>query len=66
MEREGRVAPIDDPAVKQRFIDVLQKMYTPKQAAIIREQFLDFVMFSSPNFSNAAKQDLLSYGTKKS
>lgn len=32
VEREGRVSPIDDPEVKQGFIDAIEKMYIPKQA----------------------------------
>ena len=31
VEREGRVAPIDDPKVKQGFIDAIEKMYTLDQ-----------------------------------
>ena len=59
VEREGRVAPIDDPEVKQGFIKAIQKMFTPKQATIIREHFLDFAMFNDNTFSIAAKEDLL-------
>ena len=59
VEREGRVPPIDDPEVKQGFIDAIEKIYTQEQATIIREQFLDFALISGPTFSNAAKADLL-------
>jgi len=34
VEREGRVAPIDDPEVKLGFIDAIQKMYTEEKATI--------------------------------
>jgi len=59
VEREGRISPIDDPEVKQGFIEAIEKMYTPEQATIFREQFLDFALLSSPVFSRAAKEDLL-------
>jgi len=36
VEREGRVAPIDDPEVKLGFIDAIQKMYTEKQEDVYR------------------------------
>lgn len=56
---EGRVAPIDDLEVKQWFIDAIENMYTLQQETIIWEQFINFAMFSSPNFSKATKQYLL-------
>jgi hypothetical protein len=45
--------------VKQGFIEAIQKMFTPEQATIIREHFLDFAMFNDNTFSIAAKEDLL-------
>jgi hypothetical protein len=59
VEREGRVAPIDDPKVKQGFIEAIQKMYTQEKTTIVREQFINFAMFNENNFSNATKVDLL-------
>ena len=59
VEREGRVAPIDNPEVKQGFIDAIEKIYTQEQATIIREQFLDFALISGLTFSKDAKADLL-------
>ena len=46
VEREGRIPPIDDPEVKHGFIAAIEKMYTSEQATIVREQFLDFALFS--------------------
>ena len=59
VEREGRVAPIDDHEVKQGFIEAIQKMFTHEQATIIREHFLDFALFNDNIFSIVAKADLL-------
>jgi hypothetical protein len=56
---EGRVAPIDNPEVKQGFVEVVQKMFTHEKATIIREHFLDFAMFNDNIFSIVAKADLL-------
>lgn len=59
MWREGKVALIDDPWVKQRFIDAMQKMYTQEKATIIQEQILEFALLTSPTFSKVEKEDLL-------
>lgn len=59
VEGEGRVSPMDDPEVKQGFIDAIEKMYAPEKAIIFQEQFLDFTLLSSPTFSRASKKDLL-------
>ncbi len=59
VEREGRVPPIDDPEVKQGFMDAIEKMYTPELASILREQFVDFALLSSPTFSKSARTDLM-------
>ena len=65
MERPNRILPIDDEEVKQGFLDAINKMYSPDEASILREQFIDFGTLSPPTFTLDAKRDIKNYAQKK-
>lgn len=64
MERPNRVLPIDDEEVRQGFLDAIRKMYTPDEAGVIREQFIDFGTKSPTRFSQDAKTDIDIYAQR--
>ena len=64
MERPNRVLPIDDEEVKQSFFDAISKIYTPSEANVMREQFIDFGTLNPSTFSQDARVDINIYAQK--
>ena len=64
MERPNRVLHMDDEEVKDGFLDAISKMYTPDEANVMREQFIDFGTLNPPGFTQDAKRDIKIYAQK--
>lgn len=56
VERPGRVPPIDDPEVKNGFLDAIAKMYN-EEGAKFRKQFVQFASLSGPFNTRGARAD---------
>ena len=48
VERHGRVPPIDDPEVKNGFLDAIGKMYYEEEGGKLYRQFVQFAYLSGP------------------
>ena len=55
VERRGRVPPIDDPEVKNGFLDAIEKMYPEEEGAKLRRQFVQFASLSGPFNKHGAR-----------
>ena len=48
VERTGRVPLIDDPEVKNGFLDAIAKMYSEEEGSRFQRQFVQFAFLSGP------------------
>lgn len=62
VERPGRVPPIDDPEVKNGFLDVIAKMYSEEEGSRFRRQFVQFASLSGPFNTRGAQVDHIDVG----
>ena len=64
MEIPNRVLPIDNEEVKQGFLDDIGKIYTPNEATVMWEQFIDFATLNPSTFSQDARVDFNIYAQR--
>ena len=57
ISRPGRVAPIDDPEVKNGFRAIISKMYSSKEGKILQRQWVQFSSLTGPFNRVDAKED---------